>query len=478
MTDIPGTTVPAVSFGPTGFLKPSAPLVLFGVQADIDAAFGRTLSYALNTPQGQIASSDAAILDNTNSLFLYYTQQVDPAYASGRMQDAIARIYFLDRQPSLPTTVAALCNGLAGTPIPEGALAQATDGNVYACVEAGEIGVDGTVTLSFACNVTGPITCPQGTLTSIYQAIPGWDSITNADAGVIGRNVESRSAFEARRAASVAVNSRGSLPAIRAAVLSVDGVIDAYATENATNSPVVIGDYTLAANSVYVAAVGGTDEDVATAIWSRKSPGCSYNGNTTVTVEDQNSGYSPPFPSYTVLFQRPASLGILVAVSLVNTDQVPATATTQIQDAIVAAFAGDDGGIRAQIGAKLLASRYYPTVTALGSWAEIVSIKIGSNNTTSAVVTGSISGATMTVTAVTSGTLAVGQTITGTGVAVGTVITAFGTGVGGTGTYTVGVSQTVGSRTLTAAKATLDSIQVFIDQVPTIAAENISVVLV
>ena len=63
--------------------------------------------------------------------------------------------------------------------------------------------------------------------------------------------------------------------------------------------------------------------------------------------------------------------------------------------------------------------------------------------------TASISGTTMTVTAVGSGTIAVGQVITGTGVTAGTVITALGTGSGGTGTYTVSVSQTVASTTIT-----------------------------
>lgn len=68
-----------------------------------------------------------------------------------------------------------------------------------------------------------------------------------------------------------------------------------------------------------------------------------------------------------------------------------------------------------------------------------------------AVVTGSISGTTLTVTGVTSGTLMVGETLTGSGVTAGTTITAYLTGVGGVGTYTVSVSQTVASTTITAS---------------------------
>jgi len=69
-----------------------------------------------------------------------------------------------------------------------------------------------------------------------------------------------------------------------------------------------------------------------------------------------------------------------------------------------------------------------------------------------AVVTASISGTTMTVTGVTSGTLAVGQVLTGTGVTAGTGITALGTGTGSNGTYTISTSQTLSSRTITAAE--------------------------
>lgn len=64
-------------------------------------------------------------------------------------------------------------------------------------------------------------------------------------------------------------------------------------------------------------------------------------------------------------------------------------------------------------------------------------------------ITGSISGTTLTVTAVASGALTVGTVLTGAGVTPGTTIIGYGTGTGGTGTYTVSVSQTVGSISIT-----------------------------
>jgi len=64
--------------------------------------------------------------------------------------------------------------------------------------------------------------------------------------------------------------------------------------------------------------------------------------------------------------------------------------------------------------------------------------------TTEVSFTAYIAGTTMTVTAAT-GTLRVGQVFSGTGVQAGTTITALGSGTGGAGTYTVSISQTVGS---------------------------------
>jgi hypothetical protein len=69
-----------------------------------------------------------------------------------------------------------------------------------------------------------------------------------------------------------------------------------------------------------------------------------------------------------------------------------------------------------------------------------------------AVFTGSIALLVMTVTAVASGVITVGQTVTGTGVTANTRIINQLTGVvGGTGTYTVSISQTAASTTITGA---------------------------
>jgi hypothetical protein len=375
------TSVPEPTFGPNGFILPAQADILAGVEADIDTAFGGGLNFDQTTPQGQIAVSQTAVISDKNNQFLFLSQMFDPNYSEGIYQDAIARIYFLERNPAQPTVVQALCSGGNGVVIPAGALAQATDGNLYTCTTPGTI-TGGSVVLPFACQVTGPIACPAGTLTTIYQTIPGWDTITNAADGVLGNNVESRAAFEYRREQSVALNSIGSLPSILGSVLAVPNVLDAYVTENTSAVTQTIGGVSLAPNSLYVAVVGGNSLAIATAIWQKKAPGCAYNGNTTVTVTDNNSGYNTPAPTYQVTFEIPTAVDIMFAVVIKNSAAVPSNYVALIQNAIISAFAGGDGGPRARIGSEIFASRFYSTVAALGTWAQIVSILIGTSSAT------------------------------------------------------------------------------------------------
>jgi len=79
---------------------------------------------------------------------------------------------------------------------------------------------------------------------------------------------------------------------------------------------------------------------------------------------------------------------------------------------------------------------------------------IGPGGQIGGTLTGSISGTTLTVTDVSDGAIALGMTLTGSGIAPGTKIVRFGSGAGGNvnsdGTYTVNISQTVASTTISA----------------------------
>ncbi len=374
------SSVPQISFTPAGLVLPTETAILTGVQADINTAFGGGVNPALETPQGQLASSEAAIIADKNAEVAFIVNQIDPQYSDGRFQDAIARIYYLTRKPATSTSVTATLGGVPSTVISAGTLAQDTGGNTYSLTANATIGVGGTVDAEFQNITTGPIPCPTASLIKVYQSISGWDTITNSADGTLGQDVETREDFEFRRKNSVAINSKGTPEAIYAAVFAVDNVLDAYVIDNPTGLTVNTGatNYPVIAHSVYIAVVGGIDVDIAAAIWNKKDVGCDYNGNTSVTVTD-TSGYSYPYPTYTVKFERPTPLVVKFAVEIVDDPLLPSDIVTLTKDAIIARFNGTDGTTRERIGATIFASRYYGSI---GHNAAVISILIGTSSPT------------------------------------------------------------------------------------------------
>jgi uncharacterized phage protein gp47/JayE len=433
------TAVTPPIFTPTGLVIPPQSQTLAEVQEDVNAAFGGNLNFGTTDqpggapPQVQQAASYAAMVSDNYSVFAEFVDQVDPDNAEGFMQDAIGRIYFQNRKPGVPTSVQLLCVGALNTPIPVGAQAQDTSGNIYVCTQAGTIPAGGSILLAFANMLLGPIPCPANTVTRIYQSIPGWDTVNNPNAGTPGSDVESAADFEFRRQNSVAANAHGSLPAIYGAVFEVAGVIDAFVTENVTDNPISgpLGanesvpnstNYTLVGHSFYVGVIGGVAADVANAIWTKKNEGSNMNGNTTVVVQD-TSGYSFPQPSYNITFNRPTATAYNFIINIVNTSALPATIVADVQAAVTAQFNGTNGGQRARIGSLLLAASYYgPVATCEGPSVpvQVLSIFLGSAFVgTGSVVTGS---ETLTVNTTTSGSLSPGTVVAGTDIPAGTTI--------------------------------------------------------
>ena len=370
------TNVPAITWVNGSPVLPAEQDILTGVQADINTAFGGGVNPSLQTPQGQLAQTETAIIGEKNNEIAYIANQVNPAMASGIWQDAIGYIYFLTRIPGAGTVVNATCNGAVGTVIPAGSVAQDTSGYLYSSLASATIPSGGSITVQFQNQTQGAIACGIGALSKIYTAVSGWNTITNPSAGVLGNTVESRAAFEARRQASVAVNSLNANQSILGAVLSVPNVIEAVVVDNPSNSTVSYGStsYSLAAHSICVSVAGGTSSAVAQAIWSNKPPGCGYNGNTTVTVYD--TSYATPI-AYTVTYLSPTSTPAYFTVEIKNSALLPANITQLVQNAVIASFNGQDGGTAVSINSTTYSGRYYANINAISPAVNVIEVYLG-----------------------------------------------------------------------------------------------------
>lgn len=335
------------------------------------------------TPAGQMVDSQTAAIAQKDAELAFLAQQFNPLTASGIWQDALAKIYFLTRKPAINSSAVCMLTGLQGTTIPAGAQIQSSeDQTIWTLSEAVTIPAAGTVSGTFICESAGTISAPADTLTKIITTVPGWDSVTNPAAATVGQLEETQAAFEARRYASVALNSRSADASVYARVAACDGVISVFVRSNRTSSAVTIDNYSLAPHSIYCAVTGGDDDDIARAIYESLSAGCDYNGNTTINVTDSNTGAIEP-----VSFERPAVFNVYLRVMLQDGVQLPNDYENIIKNALIANFYGESElAINGQIPLRIkmfddvYASRFLPSVLNAGIDG-LLGIEISSDGT-------------------------------------------------------------------------------------------------
>lgn len=377
------TAVPDTVITEDGLSVPEVADVLSGRQADISSSFGGGLSPGLSTPQGQMAVSDTAIIAQVYDKQLVLFNQINPDFASGRFQDAIGRVYFMDRISAAGTVVTATCFGIPDTVIPSGSTAIDKAGYIYQTSSNATIPDSKSIDVQFTCLTTGPIQCGVGDLDRIYRPLSGLDSVYNSTPGVVGSDVESRIAFETRRQNSVARNSRNQDASTLAKVLAVPGVLDAYVWSNRkdTTEPKGTTSFPVAPHSVYIGVYGGSDQDVAEAIFSTKNPGANLNGNTTVVVEDKDN-YSAPYPQYDMQWEKVSPLRIYFKVDIDNDiDNLPSDVTDQIKSVVSSVFNGTyEGSTKARIGSRISGGTYYAPIIAISpDYMSINSISLSIN---------------------------------------------------------------------------------------------------
>lgn len=373
------TAVPDVTITETGFSVPSPADILAGRITDMTNALGGGASQSLSSPQGQIAMSDAEIVAQVYDKLLCLFNQINPDYATGRMQDGLGRIYFQERISAQGTVVTATCIGKPGTRLPAGTSAQDENGYIYQTSSEVIIGSGGSVDVQFTNSTTGPITCRSGSLNQIYRPVSGWEALSNASPGVVGVNVEPRIAFETRRRLSVARNSRNMDGSVRASLLETSGVLDAYVWSNRKDEAVEIGvtNVSVPGHCYWICTYGGANEDIAESIFRTYNPGANMTGNVSVTVYDKEN-YSAPYPEYVMQWQEASPTKVYFRVELDKSLNPPSDISTLVKKRVVDVFNGEYEGIpKARIGSTIAAGRFFaPLIDISPTTMAILSLEI------------------------------------------------------------------------------------------------------
>lgn len=172
----------------------------------------------------------------------------------------------------------------------------------------------------------GSVIAPSHAVNTIRTPISGWISVSNINAAITGKNLESDSRLKARRKLSLKMSGSGTVEAIRARLLSLKGVTKAVVTQNDTDKEDSEGR---PPSSFEALVVGAEDSDIAKVIWLAKPGGIQPWGNRTLIVQDSNGD------KQVVKFSRPIKKYVYARIELKTADRFTRDSADLIKQAVV-----------------------------------------------------------------------------------------------------------------------------------------------
>lgn len=294
-----------------GIIKPDTSTTLAEVQQEFRDALGADLPVDPSTPQGVLITAFTEERDSAASLMAQVANQINPDIAGGIWLDAIWALMGGQRQPaerSILNNVAVA--GVAGTFIPKGSLATATNSNVVFRTQTDVyLDITGNATVTFESVETGAYAVGIGGLDAVASSVLGWETVINPSASVLGRPAQSDVSSRRARRRTLAIQGASVPEAIQSAVYNLAGVQSLSFTENITNATIVIDGKNIVEHSIYMVVDGGSTDEIAMALLANKTLGANYNGALHQVTE--------PFSGqvYDVKFDRPTEITLFVRVT-------------------------------------------------------------------------------------------------------------------------------------------------------------------
>lgn len=318
----------------TGVIVPDTATTRAQVIAEYKLAFGQDLDVSPETPQGLLITAETlsrdAVLRNNAAL----ANQINPNLAGGIFLDDLLALTGSKRSTSESSTVLCDLTGAPSTVIPAGVTAKTTVGDLFQLDSIATLDGSGLATGVFSSVVPGEINAPAGSITEIVNGVLGWETVNNPDAATVGTLTQSDQSARLLRRKTLSAQGKATPEAIQSALRLVPNVKSQSFLENVTSAPLVIENFLMKPHSIFSCVDGGTDQDVANTLWSKKSDGADWNGDLTVLVTDPTTGID-----YPVTFQRPEIIQILVRATIKAPTSV-ADPVTAVKESILAYQAG------------------------------------------------------------------------------------------------------------------------------------------
>lgn len=309
------------------------------LNGQFQTAYGADINLEPSSPDGQIIGIIAQLAVDNLDLQTQIYNTFNPDNAIGTTLDARAALNGIQRKGGTftltnITVVTDRSLSLAGldteidNPDGVGYTVQDSSGNKFILAASQVVAGAGTYVYQFRAKDIGAVLTVPNTITTPVTIVLGVVSVNNPTALTsLGIDQEQDSLMKVRRQRSLALSSRGYLEGLLAALLNVNSVTAAFVYENVTGA--VDGDG-VPEHSIWVIVNGGSDADVAAAIYSKRNAGCGMKGSEVVNVLQVDGTL------FTIKFDRVTAQNLYIQLTMTPLDGVGTIDTTFMKAQIVA----------------------------------------------------------------------------------------------------------------------------------------------
>ena len=182
-----------------------------------------------------------------------------------------------------------------------------SEGNKFVLASTANL-LTGTTALRFRAYNIGKVEVLPNTITVPVTIILGVVSVNNPSGPIEqGINEETDAELRERRKRSIYLGSQGYRESLIAELLNIPDVTYAQVYENDSNITDADG---IPGHSIWTIVQGGTDKDVAYAIYDKRNAGCGMKGSTTYTITRSDGS------TFVVAWDRPSTTDAYIKFDL------------------------------------------------------------------------------------------------------------------------------------------------------------------
>ena len=262
--------------------------------------------------------------------------------AIGESLDRVGTLMGVTRELQQHAEVSVTFTGTVGTLIPTGFAVSTNDNLVFNTMSDATITSDGTVAVMAQCEDTGEIgNVGAGDITIIVNPVAEITSVTNYSPATGGKDKENDAEFRERMLEGLGTTKGSTIDAMLVEILALKGVMSVAIISNDTDE--TVGGRP--AHSFEAFVYGGTQGEIANAIFEKKPIGIQSLGTLETSINDVAGN------PHTIKFSRPTMKQVYVKATLTVSENFGTT--DDVRTAIIKYIGGLDSDQAYYYGLKM-----------------------------------------------------------------------------------------------------------------------------